>query len=379
MHDVAVIGLGAMGSAALYHLARRGLSVAGMERFEPGHDHGSSHGESRAIRLGYFEHPSYVPFARSAYRNWRELEQFTGEKVLSITGVLEIGRPDSAIVNGSIEASRQHDLPHEVLDAGEIMRRFPNFALPEGYFAVQQPDGGVLDADRANALHLALARQAGADIRVNCKVKGIDAGASLIRIATDNGLVEARRAIVAAGPWIGDLVPNLKPHLTLARQVICWFEPGKARPDVLPQLPVFLVDDGEDVIYGFPPSPEHGFKLASHYDSGIMTDADAPRTPPGPQDEARIRRFLDRFMPDAAGPLIQMKTCIYTKTPDEDFVIDFLPEDDRIVIASPCSGHGYKFASVIGEVLADLATVGHTEHDISRFRLARLQAGHSAT
>lgn len=368
--DVAVIGLGAMGAAALCHLARRGLRVVGIERFEPGHDRGSSHGESRAIRLGYFEHPSYVPLAHRAYANWRELERLTGETVLTVTGVLEIGKPGSLIVQGSIEASRLHGLEHEVLDAAEIMRRFPQFALPADYSAVWQKDGGFLRPELGNALHLKLARQAGAALRTNSRVLGIETNSAGLRVATESGPVDAQRVIVAAGPWIADLVPALKPQLTLGRQVLCWFEPKRAVFGV-GQLPVFIVDGADDVAYGFPSISPLGFKCASHFDSGILPHADNARQDAGAEDEARMRSFLESYLPEAAGRLAAMKTCIYTKTPDEDFVIDLWPEDSRVVVASPCSGHGYKFASVIGEVLADLAMTGATSHDISRFRMGR--------
>ncbi|MBX3577011.1 MAG: N-methyl-L-tryptophan oxidase [Rhizobiaceae bacterium] len=369
--DVAVVGLGAMGSAALFHLARRGVRVLGVERFGLGHDRGSSHGESRAIRLGYFEHPSYVPLARAAYENWADLERLTGETVLTKTGVLEIGKPGSVIVNGSAEASRLHGIPHDVIDAAEISRRYPQFTLPPDYMAVWQADGGFVRPELGNRLHVDLARQAGAEVVWNAKVEAIEPGQGAVRIVTDAGTVEAGSVIVASGPWIGELVPTLRPTLTLARQVLCWFEPKRPEAVAPGALPVFIIDGAHDIAYGFP-NIGTGFKCASHYDSGILADADAARQDAGPADETRMRDFLDAYLPDAAGPLKAMKTCIYTKTPDEDFVIDLLPSDPRIVVCSACSGHGYKFASVIGEVLADLSTKGETPHDISRFDIGRL-------
>lgn len=369
--DVAVIGLGAMGSAALFHLARRGLKVIGLERFQPGHDKGSSHGESRAIRLGYFEHPSYVPLARRAYENWAEVERLTGETVLTKTGVLEIGKPDSVIFNGSLAASRQHGLEHEVLDAAEMRRRHPQFTLPDDYMTVWQPDGGFVRPELANRLHLELAREQGADIRFGTHVLGIEPSSDGVRLRTVDGEIAAGRVVVSAGGWVADLVPELKPHLSLARQVLCWFEPKEPRALTLGKLPVFIIDGEDDIAYGFPDIGS-GFKCASHLASGELTHADEARQDAGPTDEARMRTFLEAYLPLAAGPVSAMKTCFYTKTRDEDFVIDLHPGDSRIVVASPCSGHGFKFASVIGEVLADLATEGGTAHDISRFTLARL-------
>lgn len=371
--DVAVVGLGAMGAAALFHLARRGLKVIGFERFHEGHDRGSSHGESRAIRLGYFEHPSYVPLARRAYENWAELEQLSGESVLTRTGVLEIGKPGSVIFNGSLEASRLHGLAHEVLDAAAVRARYPQFVLPEGYMAVWQPDGGFLRPELANRLHLDLARGLGAETRFETKVLAIEPKGEGVRLRTSAGEIEANRVIAAAGGWISDLVPELQPHLTLARQVLCWFAPREPDAVRIGKLPVFIIDGEDDIAYGFPDIAS-GFKCASHLASGALAHADDARQDAGPADEKRMRDFLEAYLPAAAGPLKSMKTCFYTKTADEDFVIDLHPADRRIVIASPCSGHGYKFASVIGEVLADLAMEGGTAHDISRFAMARLTA-----
>jgi sarcosine oxidase len=370
-HDVVVIGLGAMGSAALFHLARRGKRVLGIEQFEPGHDRGSSHGESRAIRLGYFEHPSYVPLARRAYENWRELERLAGEKVLTVTGVLEIGKPGSVIVEGSLAASRLHGLEHEVLDAGEIAKRYPQFTLPRDYSAVWQPEGGFLRPELANALHLELARAAGAEVLENTPVLGVEPTSGGVRIVLRDRTIEAASAVIAAGPWIGELAPELKPHLTLSRQVLCWFAPRDPDAVRLGMLPVFIIEGEDDIAYGFPDFSGSGFKCASHHASGTWSRADEAKQDAGPADEKRMRDFLETYLPAAAGPLRDMRTCIYTKTPDEDFVIDLSPIDPRIVIASPCSGHGYKFASVIGEVLADLAIDGWTRHNISRFEIGR--------
>lgn len=368
--DVAVIGLGAMGSAALCHLARRGLRATGIERFALGHERGSSHGETRAIRMGYFEHPSYVPLVRAAYEGWEALERDAGENVLTKTGVLEIGKPGSVIVSGSLRASREHGLEHEVLDRADMARRFPQFTLPEGYEAVWQPDGGFLRPELGNRLHIQQARKAGADIRENCRVRRIEPAGGGIRVDTDAGAITAGSVIAAAGPWIGELFPALQPKLTLTRQVACWFSARRGDTTRHGALPVFIIDGENDVAYGFPDIGS-GFKCASHHDCGRWADADEARQDAGPADEKRMRDFLETYLPDAAGPLQKMSTCIYTRTPDEDFIIDLHPDDSRIVIASPCSGHGYKFASVLGEVLADLATNGTTRHDISRFSIGR--------
>lgn len=233
-----------------------------------------------------------------------------------------------------------------------------------------QADGGFVRPELGNRLYLELARDAGAEAFFGRKVEAIEPGAGSVRVVTDQGTIDAKSVIAAPGAWIGDLAPALKPKLTIARQVLCWFEPKRADAVALGRLPVFIVDGPNDIAYGFP-NLGHGFKCASHHDSGVLAHADDARQDTGPADEKRMRDFLDAYLPDAAGKLLGMKTCIYTKTPDEDFVIDRLPSDPRIVVCSACSGHGYKFASVIGEVLADLATKGETAHDISRFSIGR--------
>src|SRR6478752_565793 len=207
--DVVVVGLGVMGSAALYELARRGFRVAGIDRYAPGHDRGSSHGESRVIRLGYFEHPSYVPLLRRTYALWRELEAASGTKLLHITGIAEIGPPDGEVVAGTLAASRLHGLLHEVMDAAETMRRFPAFKIPADYVGVFQPDGGFIAAEAAMAAMLAQAQTAGAEIRTGVVVRSVTPRHNGVRIETGAGLIEARTAIVAAGPWLSKLMPDL--------------------------------------------------------------------------------------------------------------------------------------------------------------------------
>lgn len=372
--DVAVIGLGAMGSAALFNLARQGRRVVGIEQFEPTHDRGSSHGESRIIRLSYFEHPSYVPLVRRALEKWRELEDLTGRTILTVTGVLEAGYSGSPIVSGSLEASRQHDLTHEVLSAADIARLFPAFKVPSHWTGLYQPEGGFLRPELAIREFVQQAERHGAETRTNTRVLAIEPFGAGIRVRTDAEVIEAGSVIIAAGAWIGDFAPELKPHLKITRQVLGWFsplEPALFTPD---RCPVFLLESEDDVCYGFPDFAGTGVKTASHREGATLPAADALAQDGDPADEAQIRQMFALAMPDANGPLRQMRTCMYTRTPDEDFVIDRSPADPRIVLASPCSGHGFKFASVIGEVLADLALGKASASDISRFQISRFGA-----
>ena len=369
--DAAVIGLGAMGSAALFNLARQGHRVIGIEQFEPGHDKGSSHGESRIIRLSYFEHPSYVPLARRALEKWRDLEALSGETILTVTGVLEAGYPGASIVSGSLEAARQHDLTHDVLSAADITRRFPGFKVPSNWTGLFQPEGGLLRPELAIRTFVQQAEHHGAETRMNTRVLGIEPFGAGIRVRTDAEVIEAGSVIVATGAWIGDFAPELKPHLKITRQVLGWFsplEPSLFKPD---RCPVFLLESEEDACYGFPDFAGTGVKTASHREGLALPSAEDLVQDGSPADEAQIRRMLELAMPDANGPLRQMRACMYTRTPDDDFVIDLSPVDPRIVLASPCSGHGFKFASVIGEVLADLALGRASANDISRFQFRR--------
>jgi sarcosine oxidase len=371
MLDVVVVGLGVMGSAALYELARRGFRAIGIERFAPGHDRGSSHGETRIIRLGYFEHPSYVPLLRRSYELWRELEQASSQRLMRITGIVEIGPPDGALVAGTLAAARMHDLPHEILDAAECMRRYPAFTLSPSHVGVFQPDGGYVAVERTVETFVALARSTGAQVRTGVAVHSIQAHGQGVRVRTGDGEIEARAAIVAAGAWLSGLVDFPVP-VRATREVMAWFKPLAPELFDRDRFPVFILESRHGMHYGFPLSRRGTLKIAKHHHRDETADPDEPRRPVGAHDEALIRSALADHIPAANGPLTEAKTCLYTVTPDHDFIIDRLPDAPQIVVASPCSGHGFKFAPVIGEILADLALEGGTMHDISRFRLARL-------
>jgi sarcosine oxidase len=366
--DVVVVGLGAMGAAAVYQLARRGQRVIGLDRFDPGHAFGSSHGATRIIRLGYFEHPSYVPLLRRAYGLWRELEAACGQPLLRVTGIAEIGPPGGMVVTGTLAAARLHALPHTVLAASDLMRRLP-FHVPADYVGVLQPDGGVLRVEPAILAHLALAEAAGAELRTRESVRAIAPRAGGVRVKTDRGDIEAGAAIVAAGPWMKKLLPDLPLPLRVTRQVMAWFQPLDAGLFAVDRFPVFLLESRHGVHYGFPLDAA-GVKVAKHHHDDEAVDPDTCDRAVASADEAMIRPALAEHLPAANGPLELAQTCLYTMTPDGDFVIDCA---GPIVVASPCSGHGFKFAPVVGEIVADLATTGATSHDISRFRLDRFK------
>ena len=372
-YDVAVIGLGAMGASALHALAQRGKAVIGFDQFEPGHARGSSHGESRLIRLAYFEDPSYVPLVRLAYDAWARLEADSGERVLTRTGIIEAGPPGSPLVRGSRASADLNAIPYEALSGAEVNARFPAFVFPPDWECLFQPDAGVLEPEKAIRLFIDGAKQAGAEVRSNTQVLAPQIVSDHVRITTASGeVVEAGAVILSPGAWMGNLVPSLAAHLTLTRQMLFWFEPRDAalvRPD---RMPAFMFEADGDIIYGVPDIYGSGVKAASHIHGGVLAHADDPRPEPRPGEEAPVENALRRYIPAAAGPLRRGAACTYTSTPDEHFVIGLHPDAPQIVLASPCSGHGFKFSSIIGEVLADLALERTTDKPIGLFDPRRL-------
>ena len=357
--DVVVVGLGAMGSAALGQLARRGVRAIGIERLTPGHD-------QRLLARRKPDHParlvssirSYVPLLRRAYSLWRELEAASATKLVHITGIAEIGPPDGEVVSGTLAASRLHGLPHEVMDAAETMRRFPAFRIPADYVGVFQPDGGFIAVEPAIAAMLAQAQTAGAEIRTSTAVLAVEQHGDGVLVRTNQGDIEARSAIVAAGPWIKHLLPNLSEPLRVTRQVMAWFQPLDPAPFADGRFPVFLLESVHGVHYGFPPFDQGAIKVAKHHHSDEAVDPDNRYDRAVSTDETLvIRRGARRPHPGGQRPASRAaQTCLYTVTPDRDFLIDGVPGAPNIIVASPCSGHGFKFAPVIGEILADLAT-----------------------
>jgi sarcosine oxidase len=369
--QIAVIGLGATGSAALYQLARRGIRAIGIEQFAIGHDRGSSHGATRIIRLAHYENAAYVPLMRRAYELWRELEGIAKQKFITTTGIIQIGPADAQIIHGTIAAARRHNLQIEVLNASSTMRRYPAFQLPENFQAVWQPDGGFIEAAKALEATVRIAIESGAQVRAGERVHGIEPRAQGLRIKTDRGEIDADGAIVSVGPWTAGFLPELKLPLRVTRQVVGWFEPHDRALFTADRLPVFILETEYGHHYGLPAYGRMGLKLAKHHHLEEIVDADACQRTVSAADVAAIRAPLAQCLPGADGRLIAAETCLYTMTPDETFIIDRMPGYPHIVIASPCCGHGFKFSPVVGEILADLVTGGTTAHDISRFRLQR--------
>ncbi len=375
--DTIIIGLGAMGSAAAYQLARRGARVLGLERFTPTHDQGSSHGQSRIIRQAYYENPSYVPLLLRAYELWAEIEREAGETLLTITGGLMIGEAGSKIVSGSIRSAQEHRLQHDLLDAADIRRRFPQLTPSPNIIALYERPGGVLYPEAAIKAYLRRAAAHGALLRFEEPALSWDAPASgdRVRVTTALGSYEAARLVIAAGAWAPELLRALGLPLTVKRNVLYWFEPDGGREPFLPdRCPVYLweAEDGSS-FYGFPAlggSPD-GVKVAFHNFGPLCTPATIDRQVHA-GEIAHIRDWMAERIPTLSrGAFLDARTCMYTLTPDMDFVLGLSPQHPQVVIASPCSGHGYKFASVVGEIVADLATSGATRQPIAPFMPTR--------
>ncbi len=371
--DVAVVGLGAMGSAAVAHLAARGSKVIGIDAFYPAHALSSSHGDSRLIRLGYFEDPSYVPLLQRAYENWRTLEARLREDILTVTGVLQIGKPDSKIVSGTRKSCALHNLPLETLSPDQMRGRFPVFSLDQDEVALLDPQGGYIRPEAAVMGHLKLAASDGAALHFGEKVTAIEPSEGGVSIISDTGRYTAAKVIVATGSWISELVPALRGHAVPIKQVVSWYQPTDGLVTQPQRMPVFIRDEGENgSFFGFPSIGIDGVKVGRHAHFREPIDPNQPNPVVNERDTDLLDSFIQRRLPSAAGLRVRSTTCRYTMLPSEDFLIDFLPSDNRIVVASPCSGHGFKFTSVVGEILADLALDGGTDLPIGAFSFAAM-------
>jgi sarcosine oxidase len=371
-YDAIVIGLGGMGSATAAHLARRGWRVLGLEQFDLLHERGSSHGLTRIIRLAYHEDPSYVPLLRRAYELWHALEADVQERLLITTGSLEGGPEDGPMFQGALRAAEQFELAHEVLDPFHVEERFPAYrGLPPETRLVYQPDGGFLLAERTILAHVNVALRYGAALRFRERVLGWRATQNGVEVTTESGKEEADRLVICAGAWARTLVPSLHELAVPERQVLAWLQP--ARPELFaPEaFPVFVLDVEEGSFYGFPVHDVPGFKFGKFHHLREPIDPDDPDRSARSEDEKVLRGFADRYFPDGAGPTLMLKACMFVNSPDEHFIIDTLPDTADVSVAAGFSGHGYKFCSVVGEIMADLAMHGSTRHDIGLFRLSR--------
>ena len=374
--DVIVIGLGAMGSATTFQLASRKLRVLGLDRFHPPHSEGSSHGQTRIIREAYFEHPAYVPLIQRAYELWGELQAQTQETLLTLTGGLMIGPESGILFPGALHSAQTHGLSHEVLDAHEVARRFPALRPESSQKAVWEPRAGVLFPERCVARYLEAARRSGATLRTGECVTRWEPDGQGVRVVTSQGVYRAGALVVAAGAWAQSLFPTASVPLTVERQTLFWFDTlRRAESFQLGQCPIHLWETpDQEFFYGFPDLGD-GVKLACHH-GGAPTTPETVSRAVTDEDELAMRRLTRRFIPDADGATRSSTVCLYTNTPDSHFWLDRHPEYSQAWIASPCSGHGFKFASVIGEIMADEVMGRSSKLDLTLFRSRnRIPAG----
>lgn len=360
-----------MGSATLYHLARRGARVLGLEQFDIPHDRGSSHGINRIIRLAYAEHPDYVPLLRRAYELWRELEHVVDERLLFITGGIDAGTENSDTVTGSLKSCKLHDIPYELMDAASVRRRFPGYRLPADMVAVYQADGGFVLSERSIVAHVTAAQALGAEVRARERVLEWHVEKGAVRVRTGQDTYRARKVVVTAGPWAAAVVPALAHLAVPERQVLIWTQP--LRPDYfrLGAFPVFNMEAAEGRFYGLPIYAIPGFKLGKYHHRHQRVDPEGMDRECHPEDEEVLREAIRRYFPDANGPTVSFRACLFTNAPDGNFLIDLHPEFAEVCIAAGFSGHGFKFCSVVGEIMADLALDGGTGWNIGLFRLKR--------
>ena len=374
--DVIVAGLGAMGSAAAHQLASRGARVLGLEQYTEAHDRGSSHGGSRIIRATLYKEAAYVRLLRRAAELWRQLERDSGASLLTVTGGLAMGRPDHSVIDGGLRSAREFGLAHELLDPYELRRRFPPFAPAPDMVGVYEPGAGFLDPEGSIRAFLRQAARRGAELRFNEPVLRWEAlpSGDRVRVVTPAGAYEASRLVITPGAWARGAASRLELPLAIARVVMFWFDPvGGTTPFLPDRFPIYVcIPNGGERFYGFPAhhGPTGGAKVAF---SLVMTPAtlDGIDREVHPPEIAQMREHLAQCLPALAGPCIAAKTCLYTNTPDLNFVIGQHPAAAQCYVAAGFSGHGFKFASVVGEILADLATSGGTGHDIALFAPTR--------
>ena len=370
MYDAIVIGVGGMGSATVYQLARDGCRVLGLEQFGTPHAFGSSHGSTRIIRLAYSEGPEYVPLLHAAYRYWREIEDVSGESILQVTGGLDVGPEGSWTIEGSRQSCLEYGLAFEELDGAAVNRRFPGYRLPGSMRAVYQPDGGYVRSEVAIRAYADAARKLGAEIVTDARVRDWERGPAGLRVNTADGQYEARKLVITAGAWVGQLLPSLRPVCRPERQVMLWTEPLNAAAFDPVRFPVFNMEAPSGRYYGFPNDRGEGIKIGRYYHlRQQVSDPDRLDRECHPEDEAVLREGLEAYFPEANGATLRMTACMFTNTPDTHFILDRYGDADDVFVAAGFSGHGFKFCSVVGRIMADLCLDRPPRWEIGRFRL----------
>lgn len=370
-YDDIVIGVGGMGSATAYHLAKRDRKVLGLERYDIPHAMGSSHGISRIIRLAYYEHPSYVPLVRRSYELWEALQTKQGEQLLFETGSIDAAPAEDPLFQGSRKSCEEYGIDHEVLSGSEVNDRYPGYDLPEEHMAVYQPNGGYVLSERAIVAHVTQAQREGARIQAREQVTGWEPDGKGVRVETDRGEYYGKNLVVASGAWAAEQIEPLEGIAVPQRQVLAWLQPEVPKQFMPENYPVWNLQVEEGRFYGLPIVKVPGFKFGRYMHRQQDVDPDAMNREPEPEDEKLLREFANNYFPQGTGPTMGLATCMFTNTPDGHFIIDRHPEYPQVVFGAGFTGHGYKFVPVIGEVLADLTCEGETDRPIEFLSLDR--------
>ncbi|MFT4711711.1 MAG: sarcosine oxidase [Candidatus Azotimanducaceae bacterium] len=371
-HEHIVIGVGGIGSAALYHLAQRDADVLGIDQYPAGHDNGSSHGDSRLIRLVYFEHPDYVPLIHSAFTLWRELEQASGDALLRMTGLLQAGPQDGEVINGLLRAARTHDLSMERLDAATANDRFPGISLKPEQTAIFDQNAGILQVEECVKTHVRLAQNKGAQLKSGF-VTSWEQQKNRIAISVGNETLYCKKLIITPGAWAPALLPAIKPFLEIRRKSLFWFNEHKPEYLVQNQFPVFFIEDEGHNYYGFPAINEKGVKVADHQGGRPLS---GPKALDKSLDESEledIRNAITQYLPGVTHRLSHHTNCMYTMSRDEHFIVGQHPDNTNVHFVAGLSGHGFKFATVLGQIMADLSITGATNHPVSFLSPKRFQ------
>lgn len=367
--DVIVLGVGGMGSAACYHLAKRGVSVLGIEQYSTGHDRGSSHGDTRIIRQAYFEHADYVPLLKRAYELWNSLSEECGQKLFHKTGVVFFGEVQSNLITLILKSATLHGIPVQVLDREQAVKKWPGYVPPQNFQAVFEPGAGYLEVENCVRAHASLAKKMGATIVSDQKVLEWREQNGEITVVTDKNTYHAKKLVVTAGAWNKNFLKDLNISLKVHRNIALWY---KADDRYLKEkgMPCFGMEVPEGFIYGFPQIDEFGVKVALHKPGNFVEDAYHVDREVHASDRTIVESCLKKYLPglDVKKPLKQ-SVCFYTMSKDEHFIIDKHPQHKNVVFAAGFSGHGFKFASVVGEILADLAQYEKTSHPIKFLNL----------
>ena len=379
--DVIVLGVGSMGSSTCYYLAKQGVKVLGLEQFDIPNELSSHAGQTRIIRKAYFEHPDYVPLLEKSYQNWKHLEDITGTQVYFKTGLLYFGNSNHPVMKGVHASANKYNIKLDTLSAKDMKTTYPQINISNDFEKLFEPEAGFITPERAILLYTDKALQNGAVIKTKIKVLEWRKTANGIEVTTSGGSYFANKLIITAGPWSGKMIKGLSSSLSVTRQVVAWVIPKNRSLFELGRLPCWIIADDTKpgIFYGFPILPVGkfsgpiGFKLAHHY-RGAISDPDTISRIPTADDEANLVDALNKYFPDGYKATHVLKTCMYTNTPDENFILDFLPDYDKdVVIAAGFSGHGFKFASVVGEIMSDLALKGGTPLPIGFLNAKRFE------